>query len=87
MPSRALLDEFIAVVESGDHAGAIIRVYLIESAHAGTLHRTDASTPPEMWEIAGSGFRRAGIVKEPLAKDLVAAPLLHGDLVDAMHSA
>ena len=27
MPSRALLDEFIAVVESGDHAGAIERYY------------------------------------------------------------
>ncbi len=26
MPSRARLDEFIAVVESGDHAGAIERV-------------------------------------------------------------
>jgi hypothetical protein len=25
MPSRARLDEFIAVVESGDHAGAIER--------------------------------------------------------------
>src|ERR1700709_2140066 len=27
MPSRALLDEFIAVVVSGDHAGAIERYY------------------------------------------------------------
>ena len=27
MPSRARLDEFIAVVESGDHAGAIERFY------------------------------------------------------------
>src|ERR1700761_6287311 len=27
MPSRAKLDEFIAVVESGDHAGAIERYY------------------------------------------------------------
>jgi SnoaL-like domain len=27
MPSRAVLDEFIAVVESGDHAGAIERYY------------------------------------------------------------
>src|ERR1700712_2603661 len=27
MPSRALLDEFIAVVESDDHAGAIERYY------------------------------------------------------------
>jgi ketosteroid isomerase-like protein len=27
MPSRALLDEFIAVVEAGDHAGAIERYY------------------------------------------------------------
>ena len=27
MPSRARLDEFIAVVESGDHAGAIERYY------------------------------------------------------------
>jgi ketosteroid isomerase-like protein len=27
MPSRARLDEFIAVVEAGDHAGAILRYY------------------------------------------------------------
>jgi ketosteroid isomerase-like protein len=27
MPSRARLDEFIAVVESGDHAGAVERYY------------------------------------------------------------
>jgi hypothetical protein len=27
MPSRARLDEFIAVVEAGDHAGAIERYY------------------------------------------------------------
>jgi len=27
MPSRVLLDEFIAVVEAGDHAGAIERYY------------------------------------------------------------
>jgi hypothetical protein len=27
MPSRARLDEFIAAVESGDHAGAIERYY------------------------------------------------------------
>ena len=27
MPSRARLDEFVAVVESGDHAGAIERFY------------------------------------------------------------
>ena len=27
MPSRARLDEFIAVVEGGDHAGAIERYY------------------------------------------------------------
>ena len=27
MPSRTRLDEFIAVVESGDHAGAIERFY------------------------------------------------------------
>jgi len=27
MPSRARLDEFIAVVESGDHAGAIEHYY------------------------------------------------------------
>ncbi|MDB5515071.1 MAG: hypothetical protein JWQ17_1829, partial [Tardiphaga sp.] len=27
MPSRARVDEFVAVVESGDHAGAIERYY------------------------------------------------------------
>jgi hypothetical protein len=32
MPSRARLDEFIAVVESGDHAGAIERYYTADSS-------------------------------------------------------
>jgi hypothetical protein len=31
MPTRARLDEFIAVVESGDHAGAIERYYTEDS--------------------------------------------------------
>jgi ketosteroid isomerase-like protein len=32
MPSRALLDEFIAAVEAGDHAGAIERYYTEDSS-------------------------------------------------------
>ena len=32
MPSRARLDEFIAFVESGDHAGAIERYYTEDSS-------------------------------------------------------
>ncbi len=32
MPSRTRLDEFIAVVESGDHAGAIERYYTEDSS-------------------------------------------------------
>src|SRR5476649_2482508 len=32
MPSRALVDEFIAVVEAGDHAGAIERYYTEDSS-------------------------------------------------------
>ena len=32
MPTRARLDEFIAVVESGDHAGAIERYYTEDSS-------------------------------------------------------
>ena len=32
MPSRARVDEFIAVVESGDHAGAIERYYTEDSS-------------------------------------------------------
>ena len=32
MPSRQRLDEFIAVVESGDHAGAIERYYTEDSS-------------------------------------------------------
>ena len=32
MPSRERLDEFIAIVESGDHAGAIERYYTEDSS-------------------------------------------------------
>ncbi len=40
MPSRARLDEFIAVVESGDHAGAIERYYTEDASM-----QENASTP------------------------------------------
>jgi hypothetical protein len=42
MPSRERLDEFIAVVESGDHAGAIER-YFTEDCRNGAATRYFAS--------------------------------------------
>jgi hypothetical protein len=47
MPSRARVDEFIAVVESGDHAGAIERYYTEDASmqeNAAPPHRGSAAT-------------------------------------------
>ena len=46
MPTRARVDEFIAVVESGDHAGAIERYYTEDASM-----QENASTP--RWMAAG----------------------------------
>ena len=56
MPSRARLDEFIAVVESGDHAGAIERYYTEDAS------MQENAAPPRVGRdlLVGAGARHAG---------------------------
>ena len=68
-------------VDCGWRSRRIHTVHSHTSAHAGTLHRArcfDATRIVVSIDAdRESGFRRAGVVKEPFAEDLVAAPLLH----------
>jgi hypothetical protein len=56
MPSRARLDEFIAVVESGDHAGAIERYYTEDSSMQETPRRR-ASAATVWWRANAACWR------------------------------
>ena len=51
MPSRAFLDEFIAVVESGDHAGAIERYYTEDAS------MQENAAPPRIGRRSATRFR------------------------------
>ena len=53
MPSRARLDEFIAVVESGDHAGAIERYYTEDASM-----QENAAPPRVGRDVQDDGERR-----------------------------
>jgi ketosteroid isomerase-like protein len=57
MPSRARLNEFIAVVESGDHAGAIERYY----AEDATMQENAA--PPRVGRDALVAHERAALAR------------------------
>jgi len=57
MPSRARLNEFIAVVEAGDHAGAIERYYTEDSSmQENAAHRASAAI---CWWPTNAAFWRA----------------------------
>jgi ketosteroid isomerase-like protein len=57
MPSRARLNEFIAVVESGDHAGAIERYYTEDA----TMQENAA--PPRVGRDALVAHERAALAR------------------------
>ena len=78
MPSRARLDEFIAVVESGDHAGAIERYY----AEDATMQENAA--PPRVGREALLVHERAALARMSDVYSKCVSSVVEGDCV-AIH--
>ncbi|TKT71456.1 nuclear transport factor 2 family protein [Afipia massiliensis] len=75
MPTRARVDEFIAVVESGDHAGAIERYYTEDAS------MQENTSPPRIGRDGLVAFERGILaqMKEVRSKALVS--VVEGDYV------
>jgi predicted SnoaL-like aldol condensation-catalyzing enzyme len=78
MPSRARLDEFIAVVESGDHAGAIERYYTEDA----TMQENAA--PPRAGRDALVAHERAVLAQMSDVYSKCVSSVVEGDRV-AIH--
>jgi ketosteroid isomerase-like protein len=78
MPSRALLDEFVAVVESGDHAGAIERYYTEDA----TMQENAA--PPRVGRDALVVHERAALARMSDVYSKCVSSVIEGDRV-AIH--
>jgi len=78
MPSRARLDEFIAVVESGDHAGAIERYYTEDA----TMQENAA--PPRVGRAALVAHERAALARMSDIYSKCVSSVVEGDHV-AIH--
>jgi hypothetical protein len=78
MPSRARLDEFIAVVESGDHAGAIERYYTEDA----TMQENAA--PPRVGRDTLVAHERAALVRMSHVDSKCVSSVVEGDRV-ALH--
>ena len=78
MPSRARLDEFIATVVSGDHAGAIERYYTEDA----TMQEKGA--PPRVGRDVLVGQERATLARVSSVVSTCVSAVLEGDRV-AIH--
>ena len=78
MPSRARLDEFIAVVESGDHAGAIERYYTEDA----TMQENAA--PPRVGRDTLIAHERAALARMSHVDSKCVSSVVEGDSV-AIH--
>ena len=78
MPSRARLDEFIAAVESGDHAGAIERYYTEDA----TMQENTA--PPRGGRDALVAHERAVLARMTDVYSKCVSSVVEGDCV-AIH--
>ena len=78
MPSRALLDEFIAAVVSGDHAGAIERYYTEDAT------MQENSAPPRVGRDVLVGQERATLERVSSVVTTCVSSVLEGDRV-AIH--
>ena len=78
MPSRARLDEFIAVVESGDHAGAIERYYTEDSS------MQENAAPPRVGRDVLVAHERAVLARMANVYSKAMSSLVEGDRV-AIH--
>jgi ketosteroid isomerase-like protein len=78
MPSRAHLDEFIAVVESGDHAGAIERFYTEDAS------MQENAAPPRVGRDRLVGHERAVLERMAAVHSKCVSSTVEGDRV-AIH--
>ena len=78
MPSRARLDEFIAVVVSGDHAGAIERYYTEDSS------MQENAAPPRVGRDVLVAQERATLERVKTVVSTCVTSILEGDRV-AIH--
>ena len=78
MPSRARLDEFIAVVESGDHAGAIERYYTEDSS------MQENTAPPRVGRDVLVAHERAALARMSHVYSKAMSSVVEGDHV-AIH--
>jgi len=78
MPSRTRLDEFIGVVESGDHAGAIERYYTEDATMQENL------APPRVGRDALVAHERAALVRMSHVHSKCVSSVVEGDHV-AIH--
>jgi hypothetical protein len=78
MPSRARLDEFIAVVEAGDHAGAIERYYTEDSS------MQENAAPPRVGRDLLVAHERGVLARMSHVYSKVVSSTLEGDRV-AIH--
>jgi ketosteroid isomerase-like protein len=78
MPTRTRLDEFIAVVESGDHAGAIERYYTEDSS------MQENTAPPRVGRDGLVAHERAVLVRMSHVYSKAISSVVEGDHV-AIH--
>ena len=78
MPSRTRLDEFIAVVESGDHAGAIERYYTEDASMQENL------APPRTGRDALVAHEQAVLARMSHVHSKCVSSIIEGDRV-AIH--
>ncbi len=78
MPSRARLDEFIAAVESGDHAGAILRFYTEDAS------MQENAAPPRSGRDALVAHERAVLARMAQVYSKAVSSTAEGDRV-AIH--
>jgi ketosteroid isomerase-like protein len=75
MPSRARLDEFIAVVVSGDHAGAIERYYTEDAS------MQENTSPPRVGRDVLVAHERAALERAKSVASTCVASVVEGDRV------
>lgn len=75
MPTRARVDEFIAVVESGDHAGAIERYYTEDAS------MQENTSPPRVGRDGLVAFERNILAQMSKVESRALASVVEGDRV------
>ena len=75
MPTRARVDEFIAVVEGGDHAGAIERYYTEDAS------MQENTSPPRVGRDGLVAFERGILARMKAVRSKAVTSVVEGDRV------